>query len=142
MKVLGAYYPPGLIWQMAIVLPDGRAKIANHTPMRHLTEKDLRDMAALNNSAYRRAVLTRKTKSLTPFTACTAWRKSPRKIDAPARGPCTRAERTNDAPLLYFRREQRRPIIPVSGAPLHMQSFRNYVPWRHLTGAAGMKKLY
>ena len=58
MKVLAAYYLPGLIWQMAIVLPDGRAKIANHTPMRHLTEKDLRDMAALNNSAYRRAVLT------------------------------------------------------------------------------------
>lgn len=49
LRVKGAYYIDNLPKQLAIVLPDGSAKLTALAPFRHIQASELREAAGLNN---------------------------------------------------------------------------------------------
>lgn len=57
IKVKAAFYLRNLPTKVAIVLPDGQAKITNLVPFRMISENELHDLAVLNYPAYRGAFL-------------------------------------------------------------------------------------
>lgn len=57
MKIKAAYYLRTLPDKIAVVLPDDRAMITDLAPFRAVTEDELAPLAALDQPAYRRAML-------------------------------------------------------------------------------------
>lgn len=57
MKVKAVYYLKTLPTKMAVVLPDGTARITNITPFRVVKDTELEPLLALENSTYRKYML-------------------------------------------------------------------------------------
>lgn len=57
LRVKGAYYIDSLPEQLAIVLPDGSARLTALAPFRPIQASELREAAALNNSICRAQLL-------------------------------------------------------------------------------------
>ena len=60
LNVKGAYYIDSLPTQIAIVLPDGSARLTDLSPFRQIEATELQEAAALNDPAIRAQMLQRE----------------------------------------------------------------------------------
>ena len=60
LKVIAAYYMRSLPTKLAVILPDGSARITDLTPYRPVSESELSELPVFRNPAYRRTMLTDK----------------------------------------------------------------------------------
>lgn len=60
LRVKGAYYIDSLPKQLAIVLPDGSARLTDLAPFRPIQASELREADALNNPICRAQMLQRE----------------------------------------------------------------------------------